>query len=376
MKRWRDIAPLLLGSLGAAITLVTAGLTWLASHPFATDRVLTAEAAALTVIGAVTMLLTRSAGTNWSARTPWLVSGALLGAAIIARLTISGWLLASILAFAVAGVLSVAGKRRGLIKGVAFAGVATVLNAALLWALLIAGHGRASPEDFLALDLRAHALLEDAPLQDVWVFQLPGGGEGRTVQDVRAALDEVAAPEGTAIAQGLYRLRGLLGDLFGWDAGACERTDSSYIHRLTETDHARSLVVPGTCRGAFRTVYDFGDEAVTEATNNLVHSFSATALVPTPDGYRFYMAIYAKEIGWVTPVYMTLINPLRRLFLYPDLVSRTEQGWAARWARSAPASITSEDPILVRAESLRRVYAGERGLGSHRERLRTRSGRR
>jgi hypothetical protein len=336
-KRWRDIAPLLLGILGTAITLTLAGLTWRAGYPFTADRVLLAEAAALTVVGVVSMVLTRSAGTVWAARTPWLVGGVLLGAAFIARLTISGWLLASTLAFAMAGILSVAGERRGLIRGAASAGVATVVNAALLWALLIAGHGRASPEEFLALDLRAHALLADAPLQDVWVFNLRGGGEGRRVQDVRAALNEDVAPEGIAVVQGLYRLRRFLGDLFGWDAGACERTDSSYIHRLSETDRARSLVVPGTCRGAFRTVYDFGDEAVTEATNNLVHSFSATALVPTPDGYRFYMAIYAKEIGWVTPVYMTLINPLRRLFLYPDLVSRTEQGWAARWSRGGSA---------------------------------------
>jgi glyoxylase-like metal-dependent hydrolase (beta-lactamase superfamily II) len=360
---WRDLAPPLLASLGAAIVVVAAASHWLGSRSLATERILLAEAVAVAVLGAVSIVLARSSGTFWAARMPWIVSGALLGAAAIGRPTVSLWLLPSVLAFAVAGALSVTGERRELIKGAAFAGLATVVNAAVLCATLVTGHGRASSEEFLSLDLRAHALLEDVPLQDVWVFQLGGGGDGRTVQDVRAALDEELAPEGTAIVQGLYKLRRLLGDLFGWDAGACDRTDASYIHRLTDTDRARSLVEPGTCRGSFRTVYDFGDEAVTEATNNLVHSFSTVALVPTSDGYRLYMAIYAKEIGWVTPVYMTLINPLRRMFIYPDLVSRTEQGWAARWGGQAPAGFSTQDPILERADSLKRVYAEERGLG-------------
>jgi len=360
--RWRAIMPSVFSFIGAAIVAAAAS-HWLAGHALAADRILLAETAFVTALGAVSVFLTRSPRTPWPARLPWIVSGALLGAAIIGRLSVSLWLLPAVLAFAVAGVLCVAGARKEFAKGVAFAGLATVLNAALLWALLVAGHGRADPEDFLTLDLRAHALLEDVPIQDVWVFQLHGGGDGRTVQDVRAALDEAIAPEGIAIVQGLYRLRRFLGDLFGWDAGACERTGSSYIHRLTETDRARSLVEPGTCRGSFRTVYDFGDEAVTEATNNLVHSFSAMALVPTTDGYRLYMAIYAKQIGWVTPVYMTLINPLRRLFIYPDLVSRTEKGWAARSGGQAAAGFSVQGPILDRADSLKRVYAEERGLG-------------
>ncbi|MGD2154763.1 MAG: DUF2867 domain-containing protein, partial [Gemmatimonadales bacterium] len=279
---WRDSAPPLAASLGAAIVIVVAALHWLAGRALAADRILLAEAAAVAALGAVSIFLTRSPRTSWAARLPWIVSGALLGAAIIGKPTVSLWLLPAVPAFALAGVLSVAGEPKAFVKGAVFAVLATVLNAAALWATLVAGHGRASPEAFLALDLRAHALLEDVPLQDVWVFQLHGGGDGRTVQDVRAALDEEIAPEGIAIVQGLYRLRRLLGDLFGWDAGACDRTGASYIHRLTDTDRARSLVAPGTCRGSFRTVYDFGDEAVTEATNNLVHSFSTMALVPTP----------------------------------------------------------------------------------------------
>jgi cyclase len=363
-REWPSIAPPLLGLVGAAIALAGAALYPLAMRTSATDRVLLAEAVALTALGAAGILLTRSTRTPWIARTPWTVSGALLGAAIISRLTLSPWLLASLLPFSVAGALSSAGERRAVIKGAAFAGLATILNAALLWALLIAGHGRSSPEDFLALDLRAHVLLEDVPLQDVWVFHLPDGGHGRTVQDVRSTLNEEAAPEGIALVQGLYLLRRLLGGLFRWDAGACDHTDASYIHRLTDADRARSLIEPGSCRGSFRTVYDFGDEALTEATNNLVHSFSVTALVPEQDGYRLYMAIYVKKIGSATPVYMTLVNPLRRLFIYPDLVNRVEQGWTARWARHASPGLSSADPILLRADSLQKVYAGERGLGN------------
>jgi hypothetical protein len=43
---------------------------------------------------------------------------------------------------------------------------------------------------------------------------LPGGGEGRSVADIRA-LDSAAAP--SRIANVLYGLRRFLGRVFGWD---------------------------------------------------------------------------------------------------------------------------------------------------------------
>src|SRR5258708_22464756 len=73
---------------------------------------------------------------------------------------------------------------------------------------------RASPAEYLRLDLRAHDLLRDVPLYDVSVVDLPGGGAGRSVADIRA-LESAAAPSG--VANTIYGLRHFLGRVFGWD---------------------------------------------------------------------------------------------------------------------------------------------------------------
>ena len=47
-----------------------------------------------------------------------------------------------------------------------------------------ANRTRVDPAEFRALRLHAHEFLSDAPLHDVWCFQLRGGGSGITVRDV------------------------------------------------------------------------------------------------------------------------------------------------------------------------------------------------
>ena len=44
---------------------------------------------------------------------------------------------------------------------------------------------RVPPAEYLGLKLRVHELLRDVPLYDVSVVDLPGGGAGRTVADIR-----------------------------------------------------------------------------------------------------------------------------------------------------------------------------------------------
>jgi hypothetical protein len=75
---------------------------------------------------------------------------------------------------------------------------------------------RIDPDEFRSRSLRVHTLLHDVPLEDAWAISLSGGGAGRTIQDVRAALvaGREAAP---AVVKGLFRLRRRIGALFGWD---------------------------------------------------------------------------------------------------------------------------------------------------------------
>src|SRR5690348_11460326 len=68
--------------------------------------------------------------------------------------------------------------------------------------------GRAPPAEYLTLPLRAHELLRDVPVYDVSIVDLPGGGIGRTVRDIRA-LEATAPPSRIAVV--LFAVRRLLG---------------------------------------------------------------------------------------------------------------------------------------------------------------------
>jgi hypothetical protein len=189
---------------------------------------------------------------------------------------------------------------------------------------------RASGVEFAALNLRCHALLSDVPLHDVWAIPLDGGGAGRTIEDVRAILFRDRRPSTNLIVRGLFALRSALGRVFGWDDARHDRSDESYLHRLTESDRARSRVRPGTRDGSFRVLYVFDGEAVSEIRNATVHAFLALALEPRPSGYLLYLAVYVKPVSRLTPVYMAMIDPFRRWLVYPALAQQIQRAWRVR----------------------------------------------
>ena len=39
--------------------------------------------------------------------------------------------------------------------------------------------------------------------------------------------------------------------------------------------------------------------------------------------------VYVKPVGWLTPLYMALIDPFRRWIVYPALIRRTQAAWLA-----------------------------------------------
>jgi hypothetical protein len=110
-----------------------------------------------------------------------------------------------------------------------------------------------SPAEYLRLDLRAHDLLRDVPLYDVSVVDLPGGGDGRSVADIRA-LESAAAP--SRVANAIYGLRHFFGRIFGWDRVQM-RTEDSLLPRLSDRDRRTSEVAPGTPVGSFLLLYQF-----------------------------------------------------------------------------------------------------------------------
>ena len=189
---------------------------------------------------------------------------------------------------------------------------------------------RIDPSEFRACPLRVHALLHDVPLEDVWVIRLPGGGPGRTVQDLRAVMvaGRAAAP---AVVQGLFRLRGRIGALFGWDHQRPAWNAQSFADRLSPSERAQSLVVPGTPDGSFRLLYRFEDEQLSELRNATVHAFASLSIRKTPGGYLAYLGVFVQPAHRFTRLYMGAIAPFRRLVVYPAIIRKVQRVWAERY---------------------------------------------
>ena len=189
---------------------------------------------------------------------------------------------------------------------------------------------RIGPREFRARPLRVHALLHDVPLEDAWAVPLSGGGAGRTVQDLRAVM--VAGREtAPALVQGLFRLRGRIGALFGWDHQRPAWNAQSFADRLSPSERAQSLVVPGTPDGSFRLLYRFEDEQLSELRNATVHAFVSLSIRPTPGGYLVYAGVFVRPVHRFTGLYMRAIAPFRRLVVYPAVIRKVQSAWAERY---------------------------------------------
>jgi hypothetical protein len=172
--------------------------------------------------------------------------------------------------------------------------------------------------------------LHDVPLEDVWAIPLSGGGAGRTIQDLRAVM--VAGREATpAVVEGLFRLRGRVGALFGWDQQRPAWNAESYADRLSTADRAQSLAAPGTPDGKFSLLYRFEEEQLAELRNATVHAFSSLSIRQTPGGYLAYVGVFVQPVHRLTRLYMWAIAPFRRLIVYPALIRQLQSAWADRY---------------------------------------------
>jgi hypothetical protein len=188
---------------------------------------------------------------------------------------------------------------------------------------------RVTAEEFAGLDLRAHSLLFDVPLHDVWAIDLDGGGSGRSLLQLRTFLSgkRLSAAANPAV-KFLFGLRALLGRAFGWDRESPRASDESFLRRLSSVDREHSLVPPGTMEGPFRVLFVSPREAVSEVRNATVHGFSVFALLERGSGYRLYWAIYVRPVGRITWWYMRLIDPFRRIIIYPAVLRYIRTAWS------------------------------------------------
>jgi uncharacterized protein DUF2867 len=183
-----------------------------------------------------------------------------------------------------------------------------------------------STQEFERLPLRIHDFLAGVPLHDVWAVDLPRRRSGITLAEfLRAAGASPFTP--SPVVRALLNIRLFVGRLLGWDREPGASVRETFAARLTTADRSKSLLPAGTREGPFRMVYRFENEQLLELTNRTAHAAALSALVETATAYRFYFGVYVRRVGRLTPVYMALIDPFRKLIVYPSLLRSVRRTW-------------------------------------------------
>jgi Protein of unknown function (DUF2867) len=193
-----------------------------------------------------------------------------------------------------------------------------------------------SRQEFERLPLRVHEFLVGVPLHDVWAVDLPRTRSGITLDEfLRAAGARPFTP--SPVVRALLNIRLFIGRFLGWDREPAATVRETFATRLTTADLSKSLVPVGTREGLFRTVYRFENEQLLEVINRTAHAAALSALVETANAYRFYFGVYVRSVGRLTPVYMVLIDPFRKLIVYPSLLRSVRTTWNRTFGVTAAA---------------------------------------
>ena len=183
-----------------------------------------------------------------------------------------------------------------------------------------------SAQEFERLPLRVHSFLAGVPLHDVWAVDLPRIRPGITLNEFLRTAS--ARPCRLSLAaRTLLSIRLFIGRLLGWDREPTATAWETFAKRLTTVDHSKSLAVAGMQEGLFRVVYRFENEQLLEVINRTAHAAALSALVEMANTYRFYFGVYVCNVSRFTPIYMTLIDPFRKVIVYPSLLRSVRASW-------------------------------------------------
>ena len=183
-----------------------------------------------------------------------------------------------------------------------------------------------STREFERLPLRVHTFLAGVPLHDVWAVELPRTRSGITLDEfLRTASSCLLTP--TPVVRALLNIRLFIGRLLDWDREPAAIAWETFAKRLTIADRSKSVAPAGTREGLFRVVYRFENEQLLEVINRTAHAAALSALVETPDAYRFYFGVYVRSVSRFTPIYMALIDPFRKLVVCPSLLRTVRAKW-------------------------------------------------
>jgi hypothetical protein len=197
--------------------------------------------------------------------------------------------------------------------------------------------------EFKRLPLRVHDFLTGVPLHDVWAIDLPHTRSGITLDEFlrktsarsQVNCDCCESDRGgtrslltrSPVVRTLLNIRFFVGRILGWDREPASTAWESFTTRLTTDDRSRSLAPASTPEELFRVVYRFENEQLLEVINRTAHAAALSALVETEHGYRFYFGVYVQSVGRLTPIYMAVVDPFRKLIVYPSLLRSVRASW-------------------------------------------------
>ncbi len=202
---------------------------------------------------------------------------------------------------------------------------------------------RLSPDEHTKHSWRVTSLAPDFKLLDVWRYPIELEDRvplDRFIDFIQSSQRELIESKGAAGA--LFRLRGVLGELFGWDddkAGAAAPlpipgcSETSLSTRLSDEERALEAKnevsdTPPPSGPNFTPVYRRDDETLLEISNKTVHALMHLGRVPTSPGHWSpQMAVYVKSRGALGRHYMTLISPFRHYIVYPTMMRAAKNGW-------------------------------------------------
>jgi hypothetical protein len=322
----RPVVQVVLVAVGLSAGLLPAVLRCLVISHAGVSPLLVGNIGAVSLVAASVVIHGARLPQKVTVSTPWLACGALMGCGFTGPLRVGPYVLIAAVSFGLIGVGRGVGGVRGGLARVGSILAAAVVNFVCLWPFTLGLHRPIAPAPYVSLDLRVHTLLADIPLHDVWRAELRGGGTGRTLVDVHATLaGGVTGDETVALAAAVTAYM-VAARMLGLASEECFDTLSPARRRLTEADRERSLYQLGE-RGF---VYYFEREALLEIQTCSARAYYAFALVPEDSGYLLYWGVYADSVSWVTPYYMSLIDPVRRLVVFPSFLQRIEKRWRAK----------------------------------------------
>ncbi len=188
---------------------------------------------------------------------------------------------------------------------------------------------------------KVHGLAADFELEDLWQFPIsasPERGHSLSIFREKVFLRVFEDLGKRGLAGWLFRLRGAMGRLFGWDRPG-KSGPTGFWER--ESVRARYLRMHGNGGGnsaqavkdaegepSFRAVYELEDEYLTEISNQTVHALLHLGWVPLASGkHGVQMAVYVKKRGLLGRVYMKLIKPFRLWIVYPTMMRLVGREW-------------------------------------------------